>query len=79
MITFAVLAVLLGVLGLIVAVRNVNLRNESDRVKERQESLKTVIFTAICERNGDYAIGYGDGVELADSITEAVREHLNQP
>lgn len=77
----------LGILGLIVGFRNLSLRDQVQRQGDRLDAirdhlkspwLEAQIFTAICKHNGDYAIGYDDGEEMAQNIAKTVREHLNQ-
>ncbi|MEU5157331.1 hypothetical protein [Glycomyces sp. NPDC021274] len=68
----------LAALTIVVAFRNVELHRQADRFDDRLKSIDPVIFAAICEPHQDYANG-GDGKEMAASIAQAVRRHLNQP
>jgi hypothetical protein len=69
----------LGFFALVVAFRNVELHRNAARFEDRLEGIEPVIFAAICEHNKDYALGYGDGEEMAERIAKAVRHRLNQP
>lgn len=73
----AIGVLVLAVLAIIVALRNVELHRQADRFDDRLKSIEPVIFAAICEPHQDWANG-GDGKELSTSIAKAVRQHLNR-
>lgn len=76
----AIGCLILAGLALVVAFRNVELRNNAERLEDRMRGLEPVILAAISQHNKDHALGYPVGDEqMANRIAKSVRAQLNRP